>query len=324
MDPQIRPFEMLNQTEDETLVRTGFGAIVRKVHSFPMPEYVGFDTDTIEKVHDFQLGDPWDERRFFDRGDDHVNCVGDDIIFRDIDPFVERVEALVPDIAVFGSVLSASEFMVRSIGQANMLLWIGMYPDELGRFAERINQFSVELLKAQVEAAGGLLDGILVAGDVAYTRSLLFSPNHWRRYFKPGVKAIIETAHGLGLPVIYHGCGNVREILPDFADIGLDGYHPLEAKAGLDVVDLRQEMGHRLTFIGNNDVRLWAEGDRTKLRPYTLHKLNAAKGGGYFFGSDHSVPGNVSGETYDYLVNLVREYGDYPLCLEEYDVPGLG
>ena len=54
-----------------------------------------------------------------------------------------------------------------------------------------------------------------------------------------------------------------------------------------------------------------------------LTKLNAAKGGGFIFQSDHSVPGNVSGESYDYVVHLVREHGRYPLSLGEYDIPDL-
>ena len=323
MDPHIRPFEILKQTDEETLVRTGFGANVRKVHDFPMPQYVSFETDSIEKVRAFEFDDPWDERRFFKRGDDHINCVGDDVIFRDIAPFVERVKDLLPHIAVFGSILEASEFMTRAIGQANALLWMGMYPDDMARFAEHINAWELELLEAQIKAADGMLDGILIAGDVAYRNSLLFSPVYWRKYFKPGVRAMIEAAHGHGLPVIYHGCGNVSAILDDYAEIGLDGYHPLECKAGLDAVELRRKMGHRLAFVGNNDVRLWAKGDTDELKAYTLRKLNAGKGGGYFFGSDHSVPANVSPQTYDYLVNLVRKHGDYPLQLGEQDIPDL-
>jgi len=31
----------------------------------------------------------------------------------------------------------------------------------------------------------------------------------------------------------------------------------------------------------------------------------------------------VSGQAYDYVVNLVREYGRYPLQLGEYDLPDL-
>lgn len=321
IDPVIRPFEILKQTETETVLKTGFGAIIRKVHDFPMPEYTGFETDTIDKVNAFHFDDPWDERRIYLGGDSHIHGVGDDKISRDAPAYIDELHRLAPDFAVFGSMIEASEFMVRSIGQENMMLWIGMYPDEIGKFAERINAYMLELAKAQIKAAKGLLDGFFIAGDVAYAKSMLFSPVYWRKYFKPGVKAIIDLAHENGLPLLYHGCGNVSAILDDFVEIKLDAYHPLETKAGLDAVELRHQMGHRLCFVGNNDVQVWAEGDMDKIKAYTLRKLNAAKGGGYFFGADHSVPNNISPVVYDQIVQLVREHGNYPLQLGEYDIP---
>ena len=45
--------------------------------------------------------------------------------------------------------------------------------------------------------------------------------------------------------------------------------------------------------------------------------------GGLIFQSDHSVPSNVSAENYEYVISLVREYGQYPLKLGEYDIPDL-
>ncbi len=55
-----------------------------------------------------------------------------------------------------------------------------------------------------------------------------------------------------------------------------------------------------------------------------VRKLNAAKGGGYIFQSDHSVPSNVSGERYQFVIDLVRHYGRYPLQLCQYDEPDVG
>ncbi len=125
------------------------------------------------------------------------------------------------------------------------------------------------------------------------------------------------------VPVIYHGCGNVRSIFEDFIEVGVDAYNPLEAKAGLDVVELRRQFGHRIAFCGNMDVMAWADAGRDELKRIVLTKLNAAKGGGYIFQSDHSFPGNISGGNYDYVVNLVREFGRYPLQLGDYDLPDL-
>ena len=89
------------------------------------------------------------------------------------------------------------------------------------------------------------------------------------------------------------------------------------------MVDLRRLYGHRIGFCGNMDVQVWARGDREELERVVLTKLNAARGGGYIFQSDHSVPSDVSGEAYDFVVNLVRRRGRYPLRLGEYDLPEL-
>ena len=67
-------------------------------------------------------------------------------------------------------------------------------------------------------------------------------------------------------------------------------------------------------------MRILAGGDREKIRREVLTKLNAAKGGGYILQSDHSIPDDVAPRDYDYMVQLVREHGSYPLQLGEYDL----
>jgi len=323
LDPHIKRFEVLREDENEVVVRTGFEAVIRKKLADPMPAFLHFETDTMEKVAAFQFDDPWDERRWFAGGDNQLAGVGDGFA-RNSPPWIETVKSLHPDIPVYGSVCEAHETLWRIIGSENVMLWIGLYPDELGRFIERIGEFCVELTKAQIKAAGGLIDGMVVWGDVAYRKDVFFSPRYWRKYFKPVVTEITRVCHDAGIPVIYHGCGNVNRIFEDYIETGIDAYNPLEAKAGLDVVDLRRRFGHRMAFCGNLDVLTWANGTLDELKTMVLTKLNAAKGGGYIVQSDHSVPSNVTGERYEYVVNLVREYGKYPLQLGEYDLPDLG
>ena len=322
MDPHIKQFEILKETAEEVVVRTGFEAVIRKKFADPMPAFLKFETDTVDKMQAFEFDDPWDDRRYFAAGDNQIGGVGDGFA-RNLAPWVDTVKSWYPDIPVYGSVCEGHETLWRIIGSENVMLWIGLYPDEVGRFVERINEFALGITLAQIRAAAGLLDGMVIWGDVAYKKDVFFSPNYWRKYFKPGVKAIVDACHEHGLPVIYHGCGNVTRIFEDFIETGIDAYNPLEAKAGLDVVDLRQKYGHRIAFCGNMNVMEWAECSQAELKAIVMRKLNAAKGGGWIFQSDHSVPSNVSGQNYDYVVNLVREYGRYPLRLGEYDIPDL-
>jgi hypothetical protein len=320
MDPHVKPFEVLREDEEAVVVRTGFEAVIRKKFADPMPEWLSFDTDTIEKTAAFEFEDPWDERRYFQAGDNQIAGVGDGFV-RNTPAWVETVKTLHRDFPVYGSVCEANEYMQRIVGPENLLLWVGLHPEEIGRFIERANAFALEILKAQIEAADGLLDGIVIWGDVAYKKDLFFSPRFWRKWYKPGLQALVAEAHAHGLPVIYHGCGNVNRIFEDYIEVGIDAYNPLEAKAGLDVVDLRRRFGHEIGFCGNLDVMVWADGTLDELKNMVLTKMNAAKGGGYIVQSDHSVPSNVSGARYEYVVNLVRQYGKYPLQLGEYDLP---
>ena len=323
MDPHITSFQTVKENQDEVIVRTGYGALIRKKFADPMPEYASFETDTLEKMAAFRFDDPWDERRYHKAGDNQIAGVGDGFA-RDSPPWIETVKSLHPDIPVYGSIAEGHEQLWRIIGTVNVMMWIGLYPEELGRFIERVGAFVIEMTKAQIAAAAGLLDGMVIWGDVAYVNGMLFSPDFWRRHFRPIVAEQIRICHGAGLPVIYHGCGNATPIFQDFIDMGLDSYNPLEAKSGLDVVDLRRRYGHRMGFCGNMDVLRWANAPLPELRRYVLRKLNAARGGGYIFQSDHSVPSNVSAERYEYVVNLVREYGKYPLALGELDEPDVG
>lgn len=237
MDPHIQPFQVLDETQDEIVVRTGFEAVVRKKYADPMPAFVGFETDSLEKLAAFRFDDPWDGRRFFHAGDNQLVGIGDGFE-RNSPAWIEALRSRYIDFPVFGGVCEAHEMLWRIIGTENVLLWIGLYPDELGRFIERLGEFCVALTRAEIHAGDGLLAGMVIWGDVAYRKDLLFSPGFWRRHFKPVVAEMVRVCHDAGLPVIYHGCGNVNRTFADFIEIGVDAYNPLEHKAGLDVVDL--------------------------------------------------------------------------------------
>ncbi len=320
MDPWIRSFEVIKETPQEVTVKTGFGAIMRKVYDFPMPEFVGWEIDSLEKLVSAvkTFDSPFDPRRYFSAGDNQIAGVGDGFE-RNTPAWVNTVASLWPDFPVFGSIIEVNECMTRMIGPENHMLWVGMEPEQMAGVIAKVGQFYLDCAKAQIDAAAGKLDGFVIWGDMAYKCGTFMNPDFWREHYKPWVKAITDHAHSKGLMVIYHGCGNVHAVIRDFAEMGVDAYNPLEVKAGMDTVDLRRELGHTLGFCGNSDIQVWERGDPAAIRREVLRKLNAAKGGGYIFQSDHSVASTVSGKTYDMIVKLVRQYGQYPLNLGEYD-----
>jgi uroporphyrinogen decarboxylase len=108
-----------------------------------------------------------------------------------------------------------------------------------------------------------------------------------------------------------HSDGHVTPLIPSFLEAGFAGLHPLEAKAGLDVRELKAQYGGRLVLLGNVDARALA-GTRAEIEAEIAKKVAGAKdGGGYIYHSDHSVPNSVSFDNYSYAIELVKQYGSY-------------
>ncbi len=313
MDPRIRPFEIVEQAGEDIVVRTGFGATIRRRGDMPMPHYEAFSVSQPEAMADVELDDPADPRRFFAGGDDQINGVGDALL-RDLPSWEERLAPYVDDFAVFGSVCEPYEYLWRIIGSKNALYWMATDADLFRAFVDRLGKFLLDLTAAQIEAGRGRLSGMYIWGDVAYVNGMLFGAPRWREVFKPHVKALIDLCHRHGLMTVYHGCGDARAIFDDMVEIGLDGYNPLEAKAHLDVVELKAKYAGRLGFVGNIDVRVLERGDPEEIRRHVRYKLQAARGGGWVCQSDHSVSSNVAPESYELAVSTLRELGNYPIA----------
>jgi len=77
MDPSIMSFETIREDEKEVIVKTGFGATIRKKFDFPMPEFMEWDINTIEKLEGFEFDDAYSSTRYFEGGDNQIAGVGD-------------------------------------------------------------------------------------------------------------------------------------------------------------------------------------------------------------------------------------------------------
>ena len=113
--------------------------------------------------------------------------------------------------------------------------------------------------------------------------------------------------------LVYHRCGDSRAILDGLVEAGIDAYQPLEVKAGMDVLKLKEKYGNSIAFMGNIDAHNVLTGPKVEMKRDLLNKLKAAIGSGYIPSSDHSIHSDISPENYDYFINLIKKYGKYPL-----------
>ena len=152
--------------------------------------------------------------------------------------------------------------------------------------------------------------GLWVYDDMASNLGPMFSPKTAEAILMPAWAKMVAAFKAAGAhKVILHSDGNILPLLDMFLDIGFDGINPVEPKAGLNAAALREKYGDRLALLGGMDnAGVLPRGDRDEVRRHTLEVLSAGREGGLVIGS-HSIGPDVSVETYDYFIELVREQG---------------
>jgi len=159
---------------------------------------------------------------------------------------------------------------------------------------------------------GFKFDGAFLFCDLGYRKGLFFSPRHYEEQLHPVFKELCRYFHSKEMPVLLHCCGRVKDLIPFFIEEGIDCLQPLEVKAGMDLIELKEKYGDKICFMGGIDVRLMALDDPKPLEKEIQDKITVAKeSGGYIYHSDHSVPKNVSFQQYKRVIELVKKYGSY-------------
>ncbi|MFB3881386.1 MAG: uroporphyrinogen decarboxylase family protein [Armatimonadota bacterium] len=85
--------------------------------------------------------------------------------------------------------------------------------------------------------------------DFGSQRGLLFAPAMWRRLFKPRYEKLWGVFRSAGIPVCHHSCGDVRVIIGEMIETGLDLLCPVQTHA-MPPQELADKWGSRLAFWG--------------------------------------------------------------------------
>ena len=98
------------------------------------------------------------------------------------------------------------------------------------------------------------VDMLWTGDDIGSQRGMLIAPDTWRRFFKPRMAELVSRVKAIkpDLLVAYHTDGDVREVIPDLIEIGIDVLNPVQP-ACMDPAELKRDYGDRLLFWGSID-----------------------------------------------------------------------
>ena len=157
------------------------------------------------------------------------------------------------------------------------------------------------------------VDGIMPAGDLGSSTSLLASPRIYRERVYPWHKAHVEEAHRYGLKVLKHCCGHTWPVIDELAEV-YDAYEGIQASAGMDIGKLKERVGDRICLWGG----IWHEhiilGSTEDIRRDARYAFEVAgPGGGYIMGSTHSLAVDAKRENILEMKRCRDEWGTYPM-----------
>ena len=158
-----------------------------------------------------------------------------------------------------------------------------------------------------------VVGAIWFVDDIAIKDRLMVSPEFLRKHLFPRMKVMGDKCKEKGIPFIYHTDGDIRKVLGDIIEVGVNALHPIDP-TGLDIYEMKSEVGGKLCVVGNIDVDLLHRGTAEEVVQDTKEHLKIlGPGGGYVVSSSNSIVRTMKPENYKAMLKTTLEYGRYPI-----------
>ena len=174
---------------------------------------------------------------------------------------------------------------------------------------ERILNLQMDLYGIYLDACGEYLDVIETGDDYGSGTGPLISPAVFRRLLKPyrtRMNAFIrkKAPH---IRIFHHTCGNVRLLLPDLIETGIDVLNPVQPVPGMEPAELVREFGRDLCFHGAVDTIKVLRGGTDDVRQGVRQLCKDFSGGHWIVASANHLQDDIPAGNVCTLYDTVRE-----------------
>ncbi|MBO3804104.1 MAG: hypothetical protein JTT11_09625 [Candidatus Brockarchaeota archaeon] len=228
--------------------------------------------------------------------------------------FVEKVLRIVgEDMAVAASFPIGGPFTAASFltGFEAFLKYLLAKPRFAQKLLDRVTSYCCEIGSLCVDSG---VEIIFLNEDLGHVDGPFVSPTLFRASLRPHIEKLVRRMKGKGAIVLLHSDGNINLLLGDILEMGIQGLHPIERKASMDIGHIKRRFGGSMALIGNVDASStlqWGTGE--DIARQTLECIrSAAPGGGYVLASDHSIHPGIPGQNAKLMFETARHNGAYP------------
>ncbi len=209
------------------------------------------------------------------------------------------------------------EMHQRIRGMENAMMDSMLYPEFSDLLIGKIADLKIEFWNMALDELHDVVDVIVEADDYGTQASQLISPDQFRISYKPHIQRVIDVIKqkAPNSSIFFHSCGNVRPIIPDFIEMGIDILNPVHITAeGMDPISLKKDFGNNICFWGGGveSQNILPNGTPQQVSDDVKSNIEAlAVGGGFVFNTVHNIQPDVPVENIIAMVEALHKYGKY-------------
>jgi uroporphyrinogen decarboxylase len=136
-----------------------------------------------------------------------------------------------------------NSFMEYEDSLANLLL----KPDFMREVTARLARMNLDAVEALLDRGVEIIN---VCDDLGTADALILSPELIREFFFPWYEELVGLVHDKGAYLHLHSHGNIRQLLPDLASMGVDILNPFDIEENADLPDLVRKHSRDFIFCG--------------------------------------------------------------------------
>lgn len=168
----------------------------------------------------------------------------------------------------------------------------------------------ISCARAEVYAKAGV-DMLCLGDDIGMQQSIMMSLELYRKWLKPRLKKIIDTAKNINpdILIFYHSCGFVEPFIDDLIEVGVDILDPIQPES-MDFKEIHDKYGDRVSFHGTIGTQtVMPFGTAVQVKEEVFKNLDiAGEKGGLLPAPTHLLEPEVPWENVLAYVEACREY----------------
>ncbi len=209
------------------------------------------------------------------------------------------------------------EMAQRIVGMERCLILMARDRRLAGALFDQLLSLKLAFWEMALPQLADVVDVVAQFDDYGTQTSQLISPRMFREQLKPRLRALFERVRQLAPRArrFFHSCGNVRPIIPDLIEVGVEVLNPVQINAtGMEPAALKRDFGDVLVFWGGGvDTQgVLVTGTPQQVRDDVRRNVEAlAPGGGFVFSAVHNIQADVPAHNVIAMREALHEYGVY-------------